>query len=327
MLWATPAASEPSVRNFCSRIRRKRSSCSRLTSRKTPMRCTWPPPSAAVDRLTSTGRGSPAPVISRTSPCQVAPRICAVSAGTSWEEVASSSVHGRPRRASTGTPTISANARLAKMTVPSASVTSTPSPILRTTSASSRVSACSRACTIVAAMRSATMRSNRSVRGSRRRERRATSSTPIGVPPTMSGATISERKPPSRMAGLTTRGSAEAPSGMMTGTCVASAIEATPASAGIDTRLRSPPRPAAARPRSSLCASSSSRIAAASALNTPVASSTILPSSASASPAPSAASAISSSAWISAVRRVSSRPVTSVRVRATSSSGRNGLVM
>ena len=129
------------------------------------------------------------------------------------------------------------------------------------------------------------------------------------------------------MAGFATRGSAEAPSEMSTGAWVESAISATPTLAGIETRPRSPPSPTAARPRSSRRASSSSKIAAASAPNTPLATSTILASSASGSPAPSAASAISSSAWISIVRRVSSRLVTSVRVRATSSSGRNGFVM
>ena len=180
---------------------------------------------------------------------------------------------------------------------------------------------------MVTAMRSATMRSSRSTRVSSWRARRATSSTPIATPPTMSGATISERKPPARMAGLTTRGSAEAPSGMSIGASVRSTIAASPASAGMATRRPSPPRPVAARPRNARRPSSSSRMAAASAPKTRATISTILPSSASGSPTVSAASAISSRAWISAVRRLSSRPVTSVRVRATSSSGRNGLVM
>ena len=161
MLCATPAASEPSVRNFCSRITRKRSSCSGLMSRKMPMRCSPPFRCSTADSDRFTGRGSPARVISNSSPWYIACcRICVISAPVSCAEDRKS-VQRWPVRSSPAAPTMDRNARLAKSTRSSVSMTTTPSPIRRTTLASSRASPSSRECSIATATRSATMLRNR----------------------------------------------------------------------------------------------------------------------------------------------------------------------
>jgi len=143
----------------------------------------------------------------------------------------------------------------------------------------------------------------------------------------MSGVTISERIPSARIARFVTRGSSAALSSMSTGAPVVMASLPTPSDADIDRSDSATSAPTAARARSSWRVSSVRNSVAMSAPNTSAAISTMRCRSASALTAVRLACAIWPSACSSRVRRSSSRLVTSVRVRASSSSGRNGFVM